>query len=130
MFGRGWLVVGDDREHFERCWRQLGFADAAFELVDFDGTDAAIERDPAHDLRVGEVLRIAANFPDALVRTTPHLLQVLEDRAQEVPIGRPRLQAAAFALKEGVDDFAEHVELKLSMCGIADPHWRRLLVAW
>src|SRR6188474_2402647 len=71
--------------------------DRTFDLVDFDCADASIEGDPRQDLRVGEVLRRSANLPDPLVGAIPHLLQVIEDRAQEVPVRRTRFQPTAFA---------------------------------
>src|SRR3954467_11871943 len=47
--------------------------------------DRAVEGDPAHDLRIGEVARPAANLPQAHVRVPPAGLEVLEQRALHVP---------------------------------------------
>src|SRR4051812_15228173 len=56
--------------------------------------DAAIECDPRHDLRMREVLRRAANLPDAAIRLVPDLLQVLEQLTLQRP-GSCRLLDAA-----------------------------------
>ena len=55
---------------------------------------AAVEGDPGHHLRVHEVLAAAAHLPDALVRLLPDLLQVLQQRALQVPAVLVRSEAA------------------------------------
>ena len=44
----------------------------------------AVERDPRHHLRMGEVSRAPAHFPNALVGLAPNQLQVLEDHAADI----------------------------------------------
>ena len=47
-----------------------------------DGLDRAVEGDPRHHLRVGEVAARAAHLPDPLVRLAPGRLEELEQRAR------------------------------------------------
>ena len=98
--------------------------DGTLDLIHLDRADPAVERDPGHDLRIGEVLRLSARLPHALIRKTPHVLQVFEDGAEEGPIGGTGVQPTALALKERVHDFSEHVELELSVRRVADPNRR------
>src|SRR5690606_38321298 len=57
----------------------------ALEFESLARFDAAVERDPGHDTRVGERARRAAYLPDALVGLVPHLLEVPEQRALQAP---------------------------------------------
>src|SRR6185437_8023315 len=60
----------------------------------FDALDGAVEGDPRHNLRIGEVPPPAAHFPDAFVGVCPDLLEMIEKR----PLHRPaRLGAAETA---------------------------------
>ena len=56
-----------------------------------DGLDAAVERDPGHHLRVGEVAARPAHLPDPLVGLVPAPLEVQRADALE----RPRLRRPA-----------------------------------
>src|SRR5438067_881396 len=51
--------------------------DRAVELEAFRALDRAIERDPAHDLRIGELLPARAHLPDALVGLAPALFHIV-----------------------------------------------------
>ena len=77
-----------------------------------DRLDRAVEGDPGHDLRVGEVAPAAAHLPDPLVGLLPGRL---EEVKQICPAARRRraAQAVAVGLVEGVEDLAVDVELEL-----------------
>ena len=55
--------------------------DGPVEPEPLDRLDRAVERDPGHHLRVGEVPARAAHLPDALVGLVPGRLEELEQRA-------------------------------------------------
>ena len=81
----------------------------------------AVRRDPAHHLRRGEVLRLAAHLPDAAVRLAPVLERVLDLMLGHLPdpviepVPRPCVQV------QGVEHRAPHVVLPLAVRGVADP---------
>src|SRR5205823_10790964 len=52
-----------------------------------DRLDAAIERDPGHHLRMGEVAPWAAHLPDSLVGFLPRVLE----KAEQATLQRPGL---------------------------------------
>src|SRR6185437_15189105 len=89
----------------------------------------AIDRDPGHDLRVGEVATAAADLPDAVIRALPYLV----DMVQQSHCRHQRLVAAGHAHLapdiDGVHDLAEDIELELAGGGIADTHRLGALVA-
>src|SRR5215813_5693481 len=88
----------------------------------FDGTlapeflaeaNGAIESQPRHHLRVGEVAGWTAHFPDAGVGFAPTVLEPpehLEGKGPGVVIGRSPPSAC---LVHGIQDLAVHVELEL-----------------
>jgi hypothetical protein len=53
--------------------------------------DGAVNRNPRHHLRVGEMLRPAAHLPDPLVGRLPHGRKVFNERALEAPTLGTRL---------------------------------------
>jgi hypothetical protein len=89
----------------------------------------AVAGHPAHDLRRGEVLGLAAHLPDAAVGLAPvqdRLLDlVAQDRPEAVgqPVARLRVQV------ERVEDRAPHVVLAVRVGAVADPHRPGALVA-
>ena len=100
------------------------------EMTLLGAVDGAIERDPGHDLGMGEVLRRAAHFPDA---RDPGCCQtrfeMLDERALELPGVVALGHVAAARLVQGVHHLAEDVELELPVRGVADAHGTRALVA-
>ena len=58
---------------------RLPLFDGAFVTELFGEQNGAIEGDPGHHLGIGEVLRAAAGFPDALVGVLPDGLEVFEE---------------------------------------------------
>src|SRR5262245_31210680 len=70
----------------------------------FDVADRAIEGHPAHHLRVGEVSRVATNFPETVIRLLPHALEMREHRTLEIPIRVGQLQSTAPRLMQCVHD--------------------------
>ena len=116
-------VVADRVAHGAPAFHVAGQAE---HLGAFDG---AVERDPHHRLRVGEVLRRGAHLPDAVIRLAPDRLQMIEQRDLHVPAGFACRQSAAAALMQRVHHLAEHVELQLAVRRIADAHRGRVLVA-
>jgi hypothetical protein len=61
------------------------------EPVEVGERDRPVERHPAHDLGVDEVLRIAADLPDALVGLAPLAHGSVGERADEPPAVRVEL---------------------------------------
>jgi hypothetical protein len=45
--------------------------DRTIQLITLDGLHGAIERDPRHDLRMGEMTARTTDLPDAFIRLTP-----------------------------------------------------------
>src|ERR1051326_727971 len=85
--------------------------DRAFEPKAFRALDRAIECDPGHDLRIGELLAARAHLPDALVGLAPDLFQMLEQFLLQFPAGTGRAEAAEARMVQRVDAFAVNVEL-------------------
>ncbi len=70
------------------------------------------------------------DLPDAFVGLGPHVLDVLDEDAGQVPHVVGQLVAEAVArVQEHVHDLAVHIELELLARGVADAHRRRILVA-
>src|SRR5437016_12780462 len=88
----------------------------------------AIEGDPRHDFRVGEVLRLGANFPDAFVRLSPHALVMAEKNAAHLGAPWRDRQSTLARLRSDVGKFAIDVELQLKRRGIADADRRGFLI--
>ncbi len=90
---------------------------------------AAVARDPAHDLRHREVLRLAAHLPDPVVGVAPPFDRALDlplearprDAGQELP--GPQVQV------DRVEQGAPDVVLVLRPGAVADPHGLRVVVA-
>src|SRR4029077_13227775 len=89
----------------------------------------AVDRDPRHHLRMGEMAPRPAHFPEALVGLAPDLFQVLEQRALHVPGGLVGGDAELARLVERIHQLAVDVELQLRRRGIADAQRRRALPA-
>src|SRR5579864_1485983 len=87
-----------------------------------DRFDAAVEGDPAHDFREGEVARWAANLPDALVRALPDLFQVFEQLLLQFPGEGVAFEPIALRGIERIHQLAIDIELQLLKGGVADAH--------
>src|ERR1700678_2748276 len=77
---------------------------------------------------MGEMPWCAADLPDALVGLVPDRLQVFEKLELHLPgrvVGR---QTTAAGLMVHVHNLAEYVELKLTVCRIADAYRRGIFV--
>ena len=59
--------------------------DGAWQPKVFDGFDHAIHSDPGHDLRMSKVSLRTAHFPDAVIRLTPRLFQVISQSLLDAP---------------------------------------------
>src|SRR5713101_7064943 len=92
------------------------------EPVLLDRLDPAVESDPRHDFREGELARRAANLPDALVRLLPDRLQIFEQLLLQRPGKAAAFEPVAVTGVERVHQLAINVELQLFVRGIADPH--------
>ena len=84
--------------------------------------DGAVEREPGHHLRVGEVLARSAHLPDALVGMAP---QALERRSSASSSGHefwcvPSSGMSAAGPVQRGEDLAVHVELELLARRVAD----------
>ncbi len=90
---------------------------------------APVHRHPAHELRAGEVLRLAAHLPDAPVRLVPVLRGLLDLPLEDGPQRLGELVARLGVQPHGVEHRAPHVVLPLVVRGVADPDGLRALVA-
>src|SRR5687768_18301469 len=70
----------------------------------FSNANGAVDGNPSHDLRMGEVLARAAYLPDAFVRLCPDLLDLLNERAGDPPSLPMRGQSGSKRLEHGVHD--------------------------
>ena len=84
--------------------------------------DGPIERYPAHQLGVQEVLRAALDLPDALIGLLP------ARRCDVGQVGEERFGVGVATFHDlgepggGVEEFAVHVELTLVPGAVTDPH--------
>src|SRR5215467_3781065 len=78
---------------------------------------------------MGEMLRIAANLPDAMVRLTPTLFQVMQNRLLKRPARFGWSQGALPRLMQGIEQFTVDIDLNLPMRVVADPHRGRVLIS-
>src|SRR5260221_14468207 len=70
-------------------------------------TNAAVKRNPAHDLGVHEVTWVVAHLPDAAVRFLPMRAHMLDQRAHHLPHGT--IKCLAVPLKASLAPEAMHV---------------------
>ena len=91
--------------------------------------DGTVDRDPGHDFRVCEMLWSATYLPHPLIRSLPDGGKVLHERLLKAPRVEAARQAGAPALVKCVHDLTEHIELQLTVRGVADTHWFRALIA-
>ena len=103
--------------------------DRALQPVLAHRPDAALERRPEHRPRVGEVLQVGADLPDAVVLAVEVLLDEVEQGELEAPRELVVGDADRAGLLEREHDLAEHVALELQVRGVADPHRRGAPVA-
>src|SRR5207237_9715463 len=80
-----------------------------------------VGRNPGHHLRVGEVLRVAADLPDPLVRLRPAVDHRAGDSAEELPEDGVDLAAVLPVDPHRVEELAEDVELELPVRAVPDP---------
>ena len=90
---------------------------------------AAVGRDPAHELRGGEVLGLAAHLPDAAVGLAPVVERGLHLLDEDRPDALRQVVARLGVEVERVEDRAPDVVLVLVVGAVADPHGPRALVA-
>src|SRR5207253_765315 len=91
--------------------------------------DGAVERHPAHRLRLRVMPGGGADLPDAGVGITPVLTDEVGD-AREVPAGADVEGVALAGIHEGrVEQLAVRVELQLTGRAVADPHPPRAAIA-
>src|SRR4051812_8099923 len=102
--------------------------DRSVESKRLGALDRAVESNPSHDLRVSEVARRAAYFPDTMVRLIPDLLQTPGERFLERPGFGDLLDMTDPRLMERVHYLAIHVELDLLVRRIPDPDRFRVLI--
>ena len=82
-----------------------------FEPETLDTLDRAIESDPCHHFRIGEMLAPSAHFPDALVRERPYLLEMGQKHALEIPCLCQKLKAADTRVVQCIHHLAKDVDL-------------------
>src|SRR5260221_2220659 len=97
--------------------------------------NAAVERNPAHDLGVHEVTWVAAYLPDATVRFLPVRAHMLDQRAHHLPHGT--IQRLTVPLKASlapeamhvIEHFSENIQLFLLLCSVSDAYRARTAIA-
>ena len=72
-----------------------------------------IESDPGHDFRVGELARVTADLPDAVIGVLPIRLQEIEQRALYAPCVLVRVKATSACQVQGIHDLSIDVQLQL-----------------
>jgi hypothetical protein len=84
--------------------------DRTLEAVLLDRLHSPVHRHPGHHLRIRELLRLTAYFPDTAVRTLPVRFQKLHQRPLKVPRvgigvepGRPREKQCVHQLTVDVE---------------------------
>ena len=80
----------------------------------------AIERDPAHGIGIGVLLRTAAPFPDPRIGLGPDILQTAGQIADQSRIVTADAMLAGEV--ERIDDLAENIELQLAAGAVAEPY--------
>src|SRR5438128_8692970 len=93
-----------------------------------DGLNAAVERDPGHDLRVREVTPGPAYLPDPLVGFLPRVLEETEQAPLQRPCLLGDLQVANAGLVQSVEHLTVDVQLELFARRVADADGPRSLV--
>ena len=84
--------------------------------------DGAVESDPRHHFRIGELLRASTGFPDSFVGELPDGFEMVEKQDQDAEVFFGMASHAAEGVIEGVEQFAVDVELNLIGSGVADAH--------
>ncbi len=83
--------------------------------------DRPVQRNPALEAPVGEVLAPAARLPDAFLGLVPVLAEPVHHVHHRGPADVRRLQPVLVGLGEGVHGLAEDVQLELAGRAVADP---------
>src|SRR6266536_6411518 len=91
--------------------------------------DGAVQRNPAHDLGVDEVLLGAADFPDALVLLGPAARGGVGDRHEKCPGGPIEGADLTTQPVDGCQQLAIDVDLALGPCGVTYPYGRAVAPA-
>ena len=86
-----------------------------------------LERQPAHDLAVGELPRLGF-FPDAIIRLLPEPQHLVGQASQHLPGVGVQFRAGLLEEVKRLHDVAVVIELKLSDCAVADAHRLRAAV--
>src|SRR5262245_59021915 len=79
----------------------------------FGNLDRAVEGNPRHHLGMGEMLRWAADLPDALVRLIPDTSEMLKDGVADGGAAFYRGQPMQIGLVESIEDLTKDIELSL-----------------
>src|SRR5215467_6847507 len=109
--------------------RQRGFGFRSAEIKLLDHANGAIERDPGLDLRVGEVAKpAAANLPDALIGSLPHLFEVSDDAQVNGPRSLDTFKPRFAGGIETTERLAVDVNLELVPGAVANTHGAGLLI--
>src|SRR5262245_35729927 len=84
----------------------------------------AIEGDPGHHFRMNEVLTSAADLPNAFVRLSPGLSQILQDQRPHSSTALTYFYACLPRQSHCINHLTGDVDLKLLVRRIADPNRR------
>lgn len=91
--------------------------------------DGAVEGHPGHDLRIGEMLALAAHLPYAFIGLHPDFFEKGQNGSRQFASAVMRRKPALAGLQQGVGHLAIDIELHLFGSGIADAYGCRALVA-
>ena len=83
--------------------------------------DRPVERDPAHQFRIEEVPRLAADLPDAVVRLLPLARGSIGQCDQKLPRGRFQFAELLAKPEGGVEELTVHIQLRLVPGSVPDP---------
>src|SRR6185312_13594602 len=91
--------------------------------------DMAIDGYPCRDFGVHEMSGFASLFPKTLVGLSPHLLDMLHNRVQQLLLLLGAADTGVSGNIDALDKFSEYIELALRCRGVSDAHRRRPAIA-
>lgn len=84
--------------------------------------DSPVQRDPAHDLRVNEVIGPGPDLPYAVARISPSFFCLIRDSAEQFPPALGQRFASGYQVVSAVQNFAVNVLLELDVRLVPNSH--------
>src|SRR5258708_28731872 len=97
--------------------------------------NAAVKRDPAHDLGIDEMTGVTAHLPDAAVRFVPMGAHMLDQRAHHLPhrtmqrLTVPLKASLAPVAMDVIEYFSENIQLFLMRRSVSNAYRARTAIA-